>query len=39
LFQEESRTDSLEGLAADLRGRLRQVRLPVATLLALAESP
>jgi curved DNA-binding protein CbpA len=39
LFQEESKTDSLEGLAADLRRRLRQVRLPVATLLALAESP
>ncbi len=39
LFQDEARTDSLEGLAADLRARLRRVRLPVATLLALAESP
>jgi curved DNA-binding protein CbpA len=39
LFQEESKTDSLDGLAADLRRRLRQVRLPVATLLELAESP
>lgn len=39
LFQEETKTDSLELLAVDLRRRLRQVRLPVGTLLALAESP
>jgi curved DNA-binding protein CbpA len=39
LFQSETTTDSLEGLAADLRGRLRRVRLPVAALLELAESP
>jgi hypothetical protein len=39
LFQMETKTDSLEGLAADLRKRLRRVRLPVATLLAMAESP
>jgi curved DNA-binding protein CbpA len=39
LFHPETKTDSLEGLAADLRGRLRRVRLPVATLLELAESP
>ena len=39
LFQMETKTDSLEGLAADLRRRLRQVRLPVATLLELADSP
>jgi curved DNA-binding protein CbpA len=39
LFQEETKTDSLELLAVDLRRRLRQVRLPVAALLALAESP
>jgi curved DNA-binding protein CbpA len=39
LFHPETKTDSLEGLAADLRGRLRHVRLPVDTLLALADSP
>jgi curved DNA-binding protein CbpA len=39
LFLDEARTDSLEGLAAELRARLRRVRLPVTTLLALAESP
>jgi curved DNA-binding protein CbpA len=39
LFHMETKTDSLEGLAADLRKRLRQVRLPVATLLELADSP
>jgi curved DNA-binding protein CbpA len=39
LFQMETKTDSLEGLAADLRKRLRRVRLPVATLLELAEGP
>jgi curved DNA-binding protein CbpA len=39
LFQDETKTDSLESLAADLRARLRQVRLPVATLLELAGSP
>ncbi len=39
LFQMETKTDSLEGLAAELRRRLRRVRLPVATLLELAESP
>lgn len=39
LFHPETKTDSLEGLAAELRGRLRQVRLPVATLLELAEAP
>jgi curved DNA-binding protein CbpA len=39
IFQTETTADSLEGLAADLRRRLRHVRLPVATLLALAESP
>ncbi len=31
-------SDSLESLAADLRERLRHVRLPVETLLSLAES-
>lgn len=39
LFTWETKHDSLEALAADLRGRLRRVRLPVATLLELAESP
>jgi curved DNA-binding protein CbpA len=38
LFHPETKNDSLEGMAADLRQRLRQVRLPVATLLELAES-
>jgi curved DNA-binding protein CbpA len=32
-------SDSLDGIAADLRARLRAARFPVATLLALAESP
>jgi curved DNA-binding protein CbpA len=31
--------DSLDGIAADLRARLRGARLPLPTLLALAESP
>lgn len=39
LFQMETTTDSLEEMAADLRKRQRQVRLPVATLLELAEAP
>lgn len=39
IFRTETTTDSLESLAADLRGRLRRVRLPVAALLELAESP
>jgi curved DNA-binding protein CbpA len=32
-------SDSLDGIAADLRARLRGGRLPVNTLLALAELP
>lgn len=32
-------TDSLENLAGELRERLRSVRLPVDTLLSLAELP
>jgi curved DNA-binding protein CbpA len=39
LFHPETRSDSLEGLATDLRVRLRRARLPVDTLLAMAESP
>ena len=39
LFHPETKTDSLEGLASDLRGRLRRVRLPVTTLLELADAP
>ncbi len=39
IFTWETKNDSLEALAADLRGRLRRVRLPVATLLELAGSP
>ena len=31
--------DSLEAIQADLRGRLRDVRLPVEALLRLAETP
>src|SRR3954469_17832060 len=38
IFRVET-SDSLDGIAADLRARLRAARLPVATLLALAESP
>jgi DnaJ-class molecular chaperone len=39
LFECETTVDSLETLAADLRRRLRDTRLPVATLLNLADSP
>lgn len=39
IFFWETKTDSLEVLASELRRRLRQVRLPVATILELAESP
>jgi curved DNA-binding protein CbpA len=39
LFMIETKTDSLEAIATDLRRRLRTVRLPVSTLLALADSP
>jgi curved DNA-binding protein CbpA len=37
LFDFERTNDSLEALAADLRQRLRGVRLPVETLLSLAD--
>lgn len=39
LFFWETKTDSLEVLASDLRLRLRRVRLAAATILELAESP
>ena len=39
IFQCETTVDSLETLAADLRRRLRDARLPVASLLNLADSP
>src|SRR4051794_34456934 len=39
LFRYETNTDSVEMIAADLRHRLRDVRLPVAQLLALADTP
>jgi curved DNA-binding protein CbpA len=39
LFMFESKTDSFEAITADLRNRLRGVRLPVQTLLSLADSP
>src|SRR4051812_33687812 len=32
-------SDTLEALAEDLRARLRQARVPLDTLLALADSP
>ena len=38
LFGFGCKSDSLDALAADLRERLRQVRLPVETLLSLADS-
>lgn len=37
LFHVQS-TDSLDALAADLRARLRKARVPLNTLLSLAES-
>ncbi len=39
IFQLETTADSLETLTADLKRRLRTTRLPVATLLNLADSP
>jgi curved DNA-binding protein CbpA len=38
LFRVEYDNDSFEALAVDLRRRLRDVRLPVETLLGLADS-
>jgi curved DNA-binding protein CbpA len=39
LFMLETKNDSFEAIAADLRNRLRDVRLPLQTLLSLADSP
>ena len=39
LFSVECESDSLDSLASDLRQRLRHMRLPVDTLLSLADSP
>ncbi|MGP0063466.1 MAG: J domain-containing protein [Isosphaeraceae bacterium] len=39
IFECETTVDSVETLAADLRRRLRDARLPVATLLNLADAP
>jgi curved DNA-binding protein CbpA len=39
LFSIESHSDSLDSLAKDLRRRLNRARLPVDTLLSLADSP
>ena len=39
LFKIETKNDSFEAIAADLRARLRDFRLPVDTLLALADAP
>ena len=38
LFELDSKTDSFEAIAADLRSRIRDIRLPVDTLLSLADS-
>jgi curved DNA-binding protein CbpA len=37
IFTLDTKTDSLEAIARDLRRRLEEVRLPVAELLALGE--
>ncbi|MFI5457274.1 MAG: J domain-containing protein [Isosphaerales bacterium] len=39
LFSIETKNDSFEALATDLHRRLRDLRIPVATLLSLADSP
>jgi curved DNA-binding protein CbpA len=39
IFLFETKHDSFEALTADLRNRLRDVRLPIQTLLSLADSP
>jgi len=39
IFAIETKNDSFEALAADLHRRLRELRIPVATLLSLADSP
>jgi curved DNA-binding protein CbpA len=39
LFRYGSESDSFDKLASDLRQRLRRVRLPVDSLLSLADSP
>src|SRR5580704_12869858 len=38
IFMFETKHDSFEAIASDLRNRLRDVRLPVETLLSLANS-
>ena len=38
LFSIDPGNDSIEGIAADLRARLRDTRLPLDVLLSLAES-
>jgi curved DNA-binding protein CbpA len=39
IFALEIKNDSFESIAADLHARLRDLRLPVDTLLAWADSP
>jgi curved DNA-binding protein CbpA len=39
LFTFDAKNDSFEAIAADLRRRLRELRIPVETLLSLADSP
>jgi curved DNA-binding protein CbpA len=39
IFQIAAKSDSFESLAAHLHGRLRDARLPMQTLLTLADSP
>jgi curved DNA-binding protein CbpA len=38
IFRIESKDDSLDAIAADLRAKLRDYRLPIDSLLALADS-
>jgi DnaJ-class molecular chaperone len=39
LFEDDTKHDSVEAIAADLRRRLRKARLPMDILLSLADSP
>jgi curved DNA-binding protein CbpA len=39
IFSLEAKSDSFESIAADLHARLREVRLPMAELLAWADAP
>ena len=39
LFEDDTKSDPVEAIIADLRRRLRDARLPVDILLSLADSP